>query len=54
MFHGFSLDTVRAGLSKLEELIFSGGANPVIVFEPTGLAWLLVAVYLKAQHLGIH
>jgi len=50
MCDGFSFDTTRAGLAKLEERIFSNGSNPVIVFEPTGLAWLLVAVYLKSQH----
>jgi len=50
MCDGFSFDTTRAGLAKLEERIFSGGSNPVIIFEPTGLAWLLVAVYLKSRH----
>jgi len=50
MCDGFSFDTTRAGLAKLEERVFSGGSNPVIIFEPTGLAWLLVAVYLKSQH----
>ncbi|MFC2032235.1 transposase [Chloroflexota bacterium] len=39
-----------AGLAKLEECIFSNDANPVVVFEPTGLAWLLVAVSLKSRH----
>jgi transposase len=50
MCDGFSFETTRSGLEKLEERIFSGGDNPVIVFEPTGLAWLPVAVYLKARH----
>ena len=50
MCDGFSFETSRAGLAKLEERIFNGGSNPVIVFEPTGLAWLLVAVYLKSRH----
>ena len=50
MCDGFSFETTMAGLEKLEERIFSNGSNPVIVFEPTGLAWLLVAVYLKARH----
>jgi len=50
MCDGFSFDTTRAGLAKLEERIFSDGSNPVVVFEPTGLAWLLVAVYLKSRH----
>jgi transposase len=52
MCDGFSFDTSRIGLAKLEERIFSGDSNPVIVFEPTGLAWLLVAVYLKSRHPG--
>ena len=50
MCDGFGFDTSRVGLTKLEERIFSDGSNPVIVFEPTGLAWLLVAVYLKSRH----
>lgn len=47
---GFSFETTTAGLEKLEERVFSGGSNPVIVFEPTGLSWLLVALYLKSRH----
>jgi transposase len=47
---GFSFETTTAGLEKLEERIFSDGSNPIIIFEPTGLAWLPVAVYLKARH----
>jgi transposase len=47
---GFGFQTTPEGLTKLEERIFSDGSNPVIVFEPTGLAWLIVAIYLKAQH----
>ena len=50
MCDGFSFETTRAGLAKLEERVFSNGSNPVIIFEPTGLAWLLVAVYLKSRH----
>ena len=50
IYDGFSFETTTEGLAKLEERVFSNGANPVIVFEPTGLAWLLVAVYLKARH----
>ena len=38
MCDGFSFDTTRAGLAKLEERVFSNGSNPVIIFEPTGLA----------------
>jgi len=50
MCDGFSFETTTAGLAKLEEHVFGNGANPVIIFEPTGLAWLPVAVYLKARH----
>jgi len=50
MCDGFSFETTTAGLAKLEERVFGNGANPVIIFEPTGLAWLPVAVYLKAKH----
>ena len=50
MCDGFGFDTSMAGLAKLEERIFIDGSNPIIVFEPTGLAWLLVAVYLKSRH----
>jgi len=47
---GFGFQTTPEGLGKLEERVFGGGSNPVIGFEPTGLAWLVVAVYLKARH----
>jgi len=50
MCDGFGFDTTGVGLAKLEERIFKDGSNPVIIFEPTGLAWLLVAVYLKSRH----
>jgi len=45
----FGFETTPAGLVKLEEHIFKDGANPIVVFEPTGLAWVPVAVYLRAQ-----
>ena len=47
---GFVFHTTPEGLATLEERIFRDGSNPVIVFEPTGLAWLVVAIYLKARH----
>ena len=47
---GFSFQTTPEGLAKLEERVFQDGANPVIVFEPAGLAWFAVAVYLRARH----
>jgi len=46
----FSFPTTPDGLTKLEERIFRDGSNPVIVFEPTGLSWLPIAVYLRARH----
>ena len=46
---GFTFQTTPDGLAKLEERIFRDGANPVIVLEPAGLPWLMVAVYLRAQ-----
>ena len=49
---GFSFDSTPAGLSKFEEHVFKDGSNPVFVFEPTGLAWLIVAVYIRGQHPG--
>ena len=47
---GFGFETTPEGLAKLEERVFRNGSNPVIVFEPTGLAWFMVAVYLRARH----
>jgi transposase len=47
---GFTFVSSSQGLGKLEERIFEEGANPIIVFEPTGLAWLQVAIYLRARH----
>jgi len=47
---GFGFQTTPDGLAKLEERVFSDGSNPVIIFEPTGLAWVLMAVYLRARH----
>ena len=47
---GFGFQTTPDGLAKLEERVFSDGSNPVIIFEPTGLAWVLIAVYLRARH----
>jgi len=47
---GFGFESTPEGLAKLEERVFRDGSNPVIVFEPTGLAWFMVAVYLRARH----
>lgn len=46
----FSFRSTLEGLAALEEHIFRDGASPVVVFEPTGLAWLIMAIYLKARH----
>lgn len=46
----FSVDTSLESLEKLEERIFSNGSCPTIVFEPTGLAWIPLAAYLRARH----
>ena len=46
----FSFQTTPEGLSTLEERVFRDGANPVIVLEPAGLPWLMVAVYLRSRH----
>jgi hypothetical protein len=43
---GFGFRTTLEGLAELEKRIFREGSNPVIVFEATGLDWLLVALYL--------
>lgn len=46
----FGFETTLEGLAKLEGRVFRDGSNPVIVFEPTGLAWLVIAVYIRARH----
>lgn len=47
---GLRFQTTPEGLAKLEERMFGDGSNRVIVFEPTGLAWPIVTIYLKARH----
>jgi transposase len=47
---GFSFRTTLQGLATLEERIFKDGSNPIVVFEPMGLAWLIVAAYLRARN----
>ena len=46
----FSFQTTPEGLATLEEHVFRDGANPIIVLEPAGLPWLMVAVYLRSHH----
>ncbi len=47
---GFTFQTTPEGLATMEERVFRDGANPVIVLEPAGLPWLMVAVYLRSRH----
>jgi len=46
----FSFDSTLEGLENFEKRIFSNGDTPTIIFEPTGLAWIPMAVYLRARH----
>jgi transposase len=48
--YSFSFDSTLEDLEKFEERIFSDGAAPTVVFESTGLAWIPMAVYLRARH----
>lgn len=34
----------------LEEHLFKDGATPIVVLEPAGLPWIIVAAYLHAQY----
>jgi transposase len=49
----FTFDSSSAGLRKLEQhsraIDPSHGAS-IVVMEPTGLAWFLPCLYLRAQH----
>jgi len=49
---GFTFQTTPEGLATLEERVFRDSANPIIVLEPAGLPWLMVAVYLRSRHPG--
>jgi transposase len=46
----FSFQTTPEGLTTLEQRIFRDGSNPIVVFEPAGLTWLMVAAYLRSRH----
>ncbi len=46
----FSFQTTPEGLTLLEERVFRDGSNPIIVLEPAGLPWLMVAAYLRSRH----
>jgi len=45
----FSFQSTPEGLATLEERVFRDGSNPIIVLEPAGLPWLMVAVYLRSR-----
>jgi transposase len=47
---GFSFQTTPEGLATLEDHIFRDGSSPVIVFEPAGLTWFILAICLRARH----
>ena len=46
----FSFQTEPEGLAAFERRIFREGSNPIVVFEPAGLTWLIVAAYLRSSH----
>ena len=46
----FSFQTTPEGLATLEERVFRDSASPIIVLEPAGLPWLMVAAYLYSRH----
>lgn len=50
----FSFQTTSEGLATLENHIFKDGSDPVIVFEPAGIPWLIVAAYLSSCHPDCH
>jgi transposase len=50
----FSFQTTAEGLAMLEQRVFRDGSKPIVVFEPAGLSWLLVATYLRARHPESH
>lgn len=54
LYDGFSFKTTPEDLEELDKRIFRDGSNPVIVFEATGLDWLMVALYLKSEHPDCH
>ena len=49
----FTFDSSEAGMRKLEHhvrVIEASHGAPVVVMEPTGLAWFLPCLYLRAEH----
>jgi len=49
----FTFDSSEAGLRKLDHHVRAIKAShgaPIVVMEPTGLAWFLPCLYLRAQH----
>jgi transposase len=50
LYDSFNFQTTPEGLATLEEHIFRDGSNPVIVFEPAGLTWFIMAICIRARH----
>jgi len=46
----FTFDSTLEGLEKFEQRVFFAGNAPTIIFEPTGLSWIPLSVYLKSRH----
>ena len=49
----FTFDSSAAGMLKLEQhvnALETSHGSPVVVMEPTGLAWFLPCLHLRAQH----
>jgi len=47
---GFSFDSTLEGLENFEKRVFSNGDTPTVIFEPAGLVWIPMAIYLRARH----
>ena len=54
LLDSFSFQTTPEGLFELDKRVFINSSNPVVVFEPAGLTWLMVAAYLRSQHPNCH
>jgi len=50
----FSFQTTPEGFAELEKSVFQNGSSPIVVFEPAGLTWLMVASYLRSKHPECH
>ncbi len=45
-----SFITSPDGLRRLAEFCTGDGSNPIVVMEPTGLAWFPLATFLKSKY----